>query len=589
MDFHDFLYELNGCISAPVPEFIDKYFGNGRVTSKATAPESLPSSKISSIQPASVNPDRFPQWFVNLAQTNRSGARGSWSVTAKDNTHHERGLLGDCTRLAFRLLNTDSGTVKDNAAVQAVGLVCPTNASYRDGLVALCASAQAVFYLQPTRLFLHAFYIRGSLVEFWVLDRSGVYCSKAMDVRQDAELFLSLFQYYEMMTDQELGMSSIFSTDDQGQYILLNENNGTADRLYVDTTPIVTRQTLIGAATVVYRAKLSGSDEWSHAVKIKWPSANARPENELLEIAMERKAWGAAKLVLYREYEITANLRRGMGCGEQRKLPSQVTAADEQNEETKTGNGDIPGVLQFTEKARRSFDSRTLVCVVTSPLGRPLHTFQTRLELLEALRDAIKCHRSLYLDAGLLHGDISPGNMIITDTPGAGQPRGILIDLEFAMPRDPAPKRDPNVTIGTLPFMAIGYMNGEAKTYRQDLEAFFYVLLHMIVGDRDMQLPAESRMQAWAQGGGGSAGNDAWRALADRKLRDMEHHSFRHIVNEIPPMFASVKALAERLRALLFPVRDGKVWAGTDHTPEAVEALYDGVIAAFDDVVAAET
>ncbi|KAM3501784.1 hypothetical protein MY10362_005299 [Beauveria mimosiformis] len=307
----------------------------------------------------------------------------------------------------------------------------PSPKPYRDGLVALCASAQAVFYKQPTRLFLHASYICGSLVEFW---------------------------YYETMTNQELGMSNIFSIDDQGQYIMLDDNNGMAD---------------------------------SRAIKIKWPSANARPENELLDMAMNKNAWGATKLDLYH--------------------------------------------------------------------------------------------------AGLLHGDISPGNMIIADTPGAGQPRGILIDLEFAMPRDPAPERDPNVTIGTRPFMSIGYMNGEAKTYRQHLEAFFYVLLHMLVGGRDMELPAESRMRAWAHGGGGVAGSDAWRELAKRKLRDMEEQSFRHIVNEILPEFTSVKGLVERLRALLFPVRDGKIWVGTDHTPEEVEALYDGVISAFDDVVAAET
>ncbi|KAK8148523.1 hypothetical protein G3M48_009914 [Beauveria asiatica] len=583
MDFQDFLYELNGCISAPVPEFIDKYFGNARVT------KSSPSSKVSSINPTSIHPESFHEWFVDFARTNRSGAPRSWSISAKDDMHHERGLQGDYTRLAFRVLRTESETVKDDAAVQAVGLVCPTNASYRDGLVALCASAQAVFYKQPTRLFLHAFYIRGSLVEFWVIDRSGVYCSKAMDVQKDAEQFLSLFQYYETMTNQELGMSSIFSIDDQGQYILLDENNSMANRLYIDTTPIVTRRTLIGAATVVYRARLSGSDQWSHAVKIKWPSANAQPENKLLEMALKKKAWGAVKLVLYREYETTANLRRGMGCGEQRKLPSEVTAADEQNKNRQAENDDVPGVLQFTDEMRRSFENRTLVCVVTSPLGRPLYTFQTRLELLEALRDAIKCHRSLYLDAGLLHGDISPGNMIIADTTGVGQPRGILIDLEFALPRDPAPERDPNVTIGTRPFMAIGYMNGEAKTYRQDLEAFFYVLLHMVVGDRDMELPAESRMRAWAQGGGGAAGSDAWRVLAERKLRDMEEQSFRDIVNEILPEFVSVKSLVERLRALLFPVRDGKLWAGTDDTPEGVEALYDGVISAFDDVIAVET
>ncbi|KAM3501788.1 hypothetical protein MY10362_005303 [Beauveria mimosiformis] len=156
------------------------------------------------------------------------------------------------------------------------------------------------------------------------------------------------------MTNQELGMSNIFSIDDQGQYIMLDDNNGMADRLYIDTTPII-----------------SGSDQWSRAIKIKWPSANARPENELLDMAMNKNAWGATKLDLY------------------------LTAGEERNKNRQAENDDVPGVLKFTDGTRRSFENRTLVCVVTSPLGRPLHTFQTRLELLEALRDTIKCHRSL--------------------------------------------------------------------------------------------------------------------------------------------------------------------------------------------------
>ncbi len=174
--------------------------------------------------------------------------------------------------------------------------------------------------------------------------------------------------------------------------------------------------------------------------------------------------------------------------------------------------------------------------------------------------------------------------MIIVDDPGregAGQPRGMLIDLELATPRDPAPERDVSITCGTRRYMAIGYMNDEARTYRQDLEAFFYVFLWMVVGDEEMALPEGSRLRAWDQG------ND-WYQLAERRLSDMEPDNFQHIVGEFRPAFVTLKGLAETLRALLFPVRDGKVWAGTDDTPEGTEGLYDGVIAAFDAAIASE-
>ncbi|KAJ4158024.1 uncharacterized protein LMH87_008571 [Akanthomyces muscarius] len=277
------------------------------------------------------------------------------------------------------------------------------------------------------------------------------------------------------------------------------------------------------------------------------------------------------------------HLRSGMSCGKQRRFSLGGTTGAEQGDSAKhTPSDDISGVAHLTEETRRSFKNRTLTCIITSPLGRALHTFQTRLELLEVLRDAIKCHRSLYMDAGLLHSDISSGNMIIVDDPDEGQPPGMLIDLELATPRDPAPERDTSIICGTRPYMAIGYIRDEAKTYRHDQESFFYVFLWMIVGDREMNVPVGSRLHGWEEG------SSSWFKLAQQKLSDMEADNFQHIVDEIPPAFATVKGLAETLRALLFPVRDGKIWAGTDNTPEGTDKLYDGMIGAFDAAIASD-
>lgn len=57
---------------------------------------------------------------------------------------------------------------------------------------------------------------------------------------------------------------------------------------------------------------------------------------------------------------------------------------------------------------------RIFRCLVIDPAGRPIHKYESPLELLEALRDAIKAHRSIYFDGEILHRDISENNIIIT-------------------------------------------------------------------------------------------------------------------------------------------------------------------------------
>jgi serine/threonine-protein kinase RIO1 len=68
---------------------------------------------------------------------------------------------------------------------------------------------------------------------------------------------------------------------------------------------------------------------------------------------------------------------------------------------------------------------------VISPAGRAIYEYEKKSELLGALRDAIKAHRSLYVEGNILHRDISENNIIITDSEKTGV-MGRLIDLDLA-------------------------------------------------------------------------------------------------------------------------------------------------------------
>jgi hypothetical protein len=68
----------------------------------------------------------------------------------------------------------------------------------------------------------------------------------------------------------------------------------------------------------------------------------------------------------------------------------------------------------------------------------------------------------------------------------------------------------------------------------------------------------------------------------------MDQDSFRSILEEFAHEFHPLKPLAESLRQILFPLRDGAIWKGTDGSPEAVDKLYDGMIRAFEEAIAYE-
>ncbi|OBT82162.1 hypothetical protein VE02_10023 [Pseudogymnoascus sp. 03VT05] len=101
-----------------------------------------------------------------------------------------------------------------------------------------------------------------------------------------------------------------------------------------------------------------------------------------------------------------------------------------------------------------TYGNRIHCCLVVSPAGRPLHAYRSTKELLEALRDAVRGHKSLLVDGKILHRDISENNIIITEAASKGEPTGRLIDLDLAKELDSVLSGASHRT-GTMQFMAI--------------------------------------------------------------------------------------------------------------------------------------
>ena len=272
-----------------------------------------------------------------------------------------------------------------------------------------------------------------------------------------------------------------------------------------------------------FRARTPSSKDLQYVAKFSWVSDKRRPEADLLRLARERGVEGVAKLFGYHRIISIADMREGLTFGKPYpfrnttlspassfsqsqlllsqsfvQLPGLGTAREPPKKRKSINAG---GSLskrsrsnsQSPKKAKRknevysqttslythddsSFNNRIFRCLIISPAGRAIRNFRSIPELLEALRDAIKAHRSLYIKGKILHRDISENNIIITDPKEANNFMSILIDKDLAKEIGSGRSGARHQT-GTMEFMAIQVLQRVDHTYQHNLESFFYVLL----------------------------------------------------------------------------------------------------------------
>ncbi|VDB83600.1 Bgt-51685 [Blumeria graminis f. sp. tritici] len=220
-----------------------------------------------------------------------------------------------------------------------------------------------------------------------------------------------------------------------------------------------------------------------------------------------------------------------------------------------------------------------LIRIAISLPGRPLKASKTVLEFLVGVRDAILGHRRLH-DRGILHGDISEGNVILTLPTARDESKGLLINLDHSVGMSESLQTDDDQNlIGTMKFMALErlyYVSEEKsiipRTYCHDLESFFYVFL---TGCIEYELVPQSKsydLQNWCTS-----------KLDKKKKKKKASHinNFEKIVlKKFTPSFVGLKELAKTLRMILF----GKY--GNDFgTPHDCRPMYYEIIKSFNKTI----
>ncbi|KAL1978298.1 hypothetical protein VTN31DRAFT_1157 [Thermomyces dupontii] len=482
--------------------------------------------------------------------------------------------------------------------IEVIGELKASEHSVKCPLVQLARYARDVFAYQPTRRYLHGFTISGSTMTVWIFDRSGCYSPATFDIHKEPELFIRVIAGYTMMNEEELGLDTFMRIDRDRHFIRVEHEEDEVE-LQLEPTPLTRQRAIVCRGTACYLAKFSDSDEWSHVAKFSWTSGQRKSEADFLERANQRGVEGISKLVGYRTITSISEMRSGLTFAEPytfRSAPSNplspvsqpqgsglssdrsrplssldsltFAGSSERLRKRKSGgvgskskrsrsnrqrSGQWHSEVTYDVESERgtslyetndgSYDNRIFRCLVIFPAGRPIHQYQSLLELLEALRDAIKAHQSLYSKGKILHRDISENNIIITDRHKTGH-SGMLIDLDLAKELGSAPS-GARCRTGTLEFMAIEVLVNRDHSYRHDLESFLYVLLWQCgrrgwefvnrVNERPRK--PESVFTEWYCG--------PFQRIARSKRGQMDLKGFDDVLFEFPREFERVKPLQE--------------------------------------------
>lgn len=641
------LQEINGCIYKDTKGFYEKYF-EGK--SWLPAVEEI----ILSVNPRVVDgrwaeypsppsQEAFLGWFWTFQARFLQGRSGTY------HTSHSAPLDGSDAKRQPDLFLTSSQATKGEGKpnwtnVRVIGELKQSEnpKEFKKELIRFSGLAREVFASQPTRRYLHGFFIRGSIVEPWVFDRSGPYGGEKFDIHKDPNRFIRVMAGYTLMSDEELGLNTYIEAGKDGKYIMFRgEDERKEEKLYLEKEPIAFQRAIVCRGTTCYRAKRQNSKRWEFVVKFSWRSDKRRAEGELLKLAKEREVWGVAHLFGHKDLESIADLREGMDFGEPRTYRS---ATETSFSESQSGTSGLLSGLEISQQPRWSSSRQRRKRHGETSSIQPIQTKRLRSE---------NSQRRLDVTSLVKKQDDSPGevNRHSVEQPNATS----LVDLT-----SPNSEAFENRILSCLVIFPPGRPIREFESVKDFLTACCDIVralrslyldgkvLHRDISENnliitDAETEGEPRgvvidldlgkeLDCGPSGARHRTGTMEFMAIEvlegtahtyrhdlesffyvflwviiryghegttslprTSRLRDwyqgtysqiaamkggqMDRKRFRRIVEEFPSKFHCVKELAEELRRALFPIHEESLFTGTYRDPEL---LYIPMIGAFE-------
>ncbi|KAI5790696.1 hypothetical protein DFH27DRAFT_570996 [Peziza echinospora] len=407
----------------------------------------------------------------------------------------------------------------------------PERRAHSKMVLTISHRVREIFGTQPGRRYVHAFSLCGSLLRCFLFDRSGVVASEHFNIHSKPELTVRVFHAYLYGSPEWTGFDPTIQVADFNShhprtydptaqvrgdpFINSFADDGNPTQLYLDPTPLWLSPTIASRGSVCWRARKADSESgnWEFVVKDQWRNEERDHEGILLESL--KGIEGVTQMVHYEDVMVAElkddtvhSIRRGLDFDSQSiteivlpsnqevyrlvaessnsiSTPPAQPAFSPYNLRHKRSRPSTDSHRSQTPKRRRNAlseenasNSKAIAPynrihgrLVLHNVGRRLKHFQTREELLLALRSAIKGYCNM-LNKGIMHRDVSVNNIMISTSTS-----GYLIDLDFAVllcrqNASGAPHRT-----GTPEFMATDVLDGKSHLPRHDLESFFYVLI----------------------------------------------------------------------------------------------------------------
>ncbi|KAL1972797.1 hypothetical protein VTN31DRAFT_6339 [Thermomyces dupontii] len=208
---------------------------------------------------------------------------------------------------------SQSAANQDLKDIEVIGELKASDKRVKEPLVQLARYARDVFSVQPTRRYLHAFTISGSLMTTWVFDRSGCYSQSPFNIHKEPERLIRVIAGYTMMNEDELGLDTFIERDNDCRFIHV-EHEGR--KLQLEPHPLIRQRAIVCRGTSCYLVKNPDSEDYDHVAKFSWVSARRRPEADLFKLAKKRNVKGIAELVGYCDITSISELRSGMTFSE---------------------------------------------------------------------------------------------------------------------------------------------------------------------------------------------------------------------------------------------------------------------------------
>lgn len=521
--------------------------------------------------------------------------------------------------------------------VEVIGELTVFNNKKKVKLLQISKYIRDVFFCQLTRWYVHAFTLCEKKMWLWVFDCSGPYSSTAFDINEEPERFVHMIAAYVMMSDEELGLDTFIEWDNGNWFItIMKDATDKKRRLQLKSIPIAHQQAIVCCGTSCFCAKtLSFEDLW-YVIKFSWVSDKWRSKVDLLRLTHKRGVKRVTWLFSHHCIISIADMHEGLkfekpyafqnimlssfsffsqsqsllsqsidqldnlsitreSLKKQKYMnaeesPSKRSRFNSQNPDKVKRKNEVARIMKHSQIMSlythddSLFDNHIFSCLMISPDGCAIQDFQSISELLKALHNAIKAHRSLYTKKKILHRDISKNNIIITDSKKTNGFTGMLINKDLAKKISSGLSGAQHQT-GTMKFMTIEVLQQVAHTYWHDLKSFFYVLLWICThrvwergfGCRVTDQLKESMLSEWYTG--------SFKKIAQRKEHTMGVSEFKAICEEFSKALSSVKPLCREIRGILFSLLKNRVLF-IAMPMNSSEKLYQFIIEVFDKAIA---